>query len=125
MLGNQPIRPVARDLDRRWISDDYFDLIVWYEPGGGIHGFQLCYDKSGHERALTWTLEGGFKHTAIDSGETNPNANRTPILVADGAFPAAQVRGEFMARGKLLPSEIRDLVLGKIEEYKLTITTPF
>ena len=118
MLRNEPIRPVPRDLDRRWISDDYFDLIVWYEPGGGIHGFQLCYDKSGQERALTWTREGGFQHTAIDSGETDPNANRTPVLIADSAFPAEQVRGEFIARSKLLPAEIRDLVLEKIGEYQ-------
>ena len=118
MLRNQPIRPVARDLDRRWISGDYFDLIVWYEPGGGIHGFQLCYDKPGRERALTWTCDGSFRHTGIDSGEANPNANRTPVLVADGPFPAAQVRDEFMTRSKLLPAEIRELVLGKIGEYQ-------
>lgn len=117
MLKNQPIRPVARDLDRRWISDDYFDLIVWYEPGGAIHGFQLCYDKSGHERALTWMRDRGFRHTGIDSGEACPNANRTPILVAGGAFPAAQVREEFMARGKQLPAEIRDLVLERLADY--------
>jgi hypothetical protein len=117
MLENQPIRPVARDLDRRWISDDYFDLIVWYEQGGGIHGFQLCYDKSGHERALTWTRGGGFQHTGIDSGEASPNANRTPVLVADGDFPAGEVRGEFMARSGQLPADIRDLVLEKIQGY--------
>lgn len=118
MLSNQPIKAVAHDMDRRWISDDYFDLIVWYEPGGAVHGFQLCYDKSGNERALTWTRGGGFSHSAIDSGEANPNANRTPILVADGEFPAAQVHGEFIGRGGLLPVEIRDLVLGRIADYE-------
>jgi hypothetical protein len=44
------------------MADDYFDLIVWYEPDGGVHGFQLCYDKPGRERALTWTLVDGFRH---------------------------------------------------------------
>ena len=53
MLTNQAIRTVADDLDRRWISDDYFDFIVWYETDVQIYGFQLCYDKSGRERALT------------------------------------------------------------------------
>lgn len=119
MLKNQPIKPGKRnDLDRRWLSDDYFDLIVWYEADGNIHGFQLCYDKPGRERALTWRCGVGFWHTGIDTGETNCYSNLTPILVADGVFPAAQVRDEFMARGRLLPPEIRDLVLGKIAEYE-------
>ena len=39
-LANRPIRPVANELDRRWISDDYFDLIVWHDSSGRIHGFQ-------------------------------------------------------------------------------------
>ena len=88
VLKNSPRTPVEHDHDRRWIADEYFDLIVWYEAAGAIHGFQLCYDKPGRERALTWTRERGFSHTAIDSGESRPTANRTPILVPDGVFPA-------------------------------------
>jgi hypothetical protein len=118
MLTNQPIRPVANDLDRRWISDEYFDLIIWYETHDQIHGFQLCYDKPHRERALTWTRTQGYLHTAIDSGETKPTANRTPILVADGAFPAEQIRSEFILRGGLLPAEIREFVLGRIKDYE-------
>jgi hypothetical protein len=118
MLTNKPIRPVARDLDRRWISDEYFDLIVWYESQDQIHGFQLCYDKPHHERALTWTRARGYTHTAIDSGESKPTANRTPILVADGVFPAELVRREFIERGSLLPSDIRELVLARLKDYE-------
>jgi len=28
MLANTPRKPVAGDRDRRWIADEYFDLIV-------------------------------------------------------------------------------------------------
>lgn len=118
MLTNQPIKPVAHDRDRRWVSDEYFDLIVWYESDDGIHGFQLCYDKPHRERALTWTRDRGFLHTAIDSGEFKPTANRTPILVTDGAFPFEQVRQEFIARSGLLPLDIRELVLARIKDYE-------
>lgn len=118
MLTNQPIRSVAQDLDRRWFFDDYFDLIVWYESDDQIHGFQLCYDKSGRERALTWSREGGFLHTAVDSGETIPTANRTPVLVADGAFPIEKVRREFTTRSSLLPAEIRELVLVRVRDFE-------
>lgn len=116
MLRPQPLRQIDRDFDRRWMSDDYFDLIVWYAPGGQIHGFQLCYDKRGQERAVTW-IPNGFLHTAIDSGDTDPLANRTPILVEDGAFPAEEVRVEFEARSQLLPAELRALVLEKIDAF--------
>ena len=118
MLTNQPIRTIARDLDRRWFSDDYFDLIVWYEREDRIHGFQLCYDKTGRERALTWNRERGFLHTAVDSGEAMPTANRSPILVADGAFPFEQVRSEFTTRSSLLPAEVRELVLDRVRDYE-------
>lgn len=118
MLINAPITTTAHDFDRRWISDDYFDLVIWYEPGEQVHGFQLCYDKAGYERALTWTAGRGFIHTAIDSGENMPTANRTPILVADGGFPIEQVRSEFIVRSKLLPADIRELVLTRIKDYE-------
>ena len=118
VLTYEPIKPVANDLDRRWLSDEYFDLIVWYESDRQIHGFQLCYDKPGRERALTWTHQRGFRHSAVDSGEHAPTTNQTPILVAGGAFPVERVRAEFIARSSLLPSELRELVLIRIDHYE-------
>ena len=117
MLKIAPITPVAHDLPRRWMSDDYFDLIVWYEPNGRLLGFQLCYDKPRRERALTWTLIGGFVYSRIDSGEQKPTADRTPILMPDGPFPAEIVRREFLVRAAALPDEIGGLVLSKIDEF--------
>jgi hypothetical protein len=118
VLANTPRTPVAGDRDRRWIADEYFDLIVWYEVDQTIHGFQLCYDKPGRERALTWTRPGGFRHSAIDSGESRPTANRSPILIPDGMFPAPDVRREFLIRSTRLPPEICELVLARIAEYE-------
>ena len=121
MLTYEPIRPVANDLDRRWISDDYFDLIVWYEPDRQIHGFQLCYDKLGREGALTWTHQRGFRHAAVDSGDYTPTTNQTPILVQGGAFPMERVRAEFIARSCLLPPELREWVLTCLNHYGQTL----
>ncbi len=118
MLRNKPIRSVHGDAERRWLSDDYFDLIVWYDAARQIHGFQLCYDKSGCERALTWKLKHGLSHAGIDGGESKPAFNRTPVLIADGPFPAENVRREFLARSRLLPAEIPDLLLAKITEFE-------
>ena len=118
MLTDEPKRSVRDDYDRRWISDDYFDLIVWYDRKDAVHGFQLCYGKPQWERALTWIRDQGFSHTEVESGEERATANRTPILVPDGSFPSKKVRREFQRRAVGLPHDLRDLVLGKIAEFE-------
>ena len=119
MLLTQPIRKVQDDLDRRWMSDDFFDLIIWYEPSGVICGFQLCYNKKEGECALTWKRSCGFEHSALDSGEQSPNANDTPVLA--GAtfrdFPLGAVLSEFLRRTPQLEPSIREFVIDRLVEY--------
>jgi hypothetical protein len=39
---------------RRWFSDSYFDIVLWFDrSGGAMTGFQVCYDKGKSERAFT------------------------------------------------------------------------
>ena len=74
MFDDSPKKAVRGDYDRRWLSDDFFDLIVWYRPDDTIHGFQLCYDKPYWERALTWLPTEAF-HTwrwTAESRSTRP-----------------------------------------------------
>lgn len=118
MLHEKSARPTQSGFARRWLTDDYFDLIVWYEPGGGIHGFQLCYNKPGRERAFTWTQTQGFTHKAVDTGESGAQSNnRTPILVPDDAFAAGPVRQEFLDRCAQIDHSIRNFILVKIDEF--------
>jgi hypothetical protein len=117
MFDNAPKKAVHGDYDRRWLSDDFFDLIIWYRPDDTIYGFQLCYDKSYWERALTWMSDRGFSHMEVDSGEQVYLPNQTPILVPDASFPGDRVLHEFMRRGSALPLEVRQLVTDKISEF--------
>jgi hypothetical protein len=117
MLIEHPCRQVPDEFPRRWLSDDYFDLIVWLEPDGGFHGFQLCYDKTGLERAFTWTAARGFSHHVVQSGDTDPNANCTPVLVPDDHMPVATVSREFAGRSIRLEPPLRELVMAKLDEY--------
>lgn len=117
MLTSSPKKKVRGDRDRSWMSDDYFDLIVWYYPDGSIYGFQLCYGKPRWERALTWTEAEGFAHTEIDTGEDQATRNRTPILVAGDSFPVAEVRAEFRRRSTALPVPLRRLVERRISQF--------
>ena len=117
MFDDAPRKPVRGDYDRRWLSDDFFDLIIWYRPDDTVHGFQLSYDKPHWERALTWISDRGFSHTQVDSAEHVYPPNQTPILIPDGSFPAGTVLREFARRSNALPDEVRRLVTDKISEF--------
>jgi hypothetical protein len=119
MLQEMKVKQVEGDLKRRWFADDYFDLIVWLDDGGSIHGFQLCYDKQRDERAMTWTRDHGYAHNRIDSGEDLPTENRSPILVADGVFQKDDIGSRFEKSSEGLEPEIRDLVLEKVRAFSI------
>ena len=102
---------------RRWFTDEYFDLIVWYDHDKALLGFQLCYDKQGRERALTWTTESGFQHNRIDQGEVPGHAKMSPVIIADGEFAAAQVGARFRAESARIDPAVARLVYEKVSAY--------
>jgi hypothetical protein len=116
MVEIKNVRQKAGDPFRRWFSDNYFDLIIWYNDEKEIIGFQLCYDVKENEKAITYS-DGKFSHNKIDQGEDNPSKNRTPILVADGVFDELKVLPKFEESSKNLENGIKEYVSGKIAEY--------
>jgi hypothetical protein len=118
MLKEYPCQQVKGDYARRFISDSYFDLYVWFRPDGEFYGFQLCYDKLERERALTWLSDRGFSHYAVDSGEDDPTRNCAPAMMVDGRMPVDAVRAEFLRRGRELDVKIQELVISRLDEYK-------
>lgn len=107
------------EMKRRWFSDDYFDLIVWQDDASAISKFQLCYDKSGKERAVTWTRGEGFSHNLIDTGESSPLKNQSPILLADGLFPANEVLNIFIANCGEIELHIRSFITDQLKDYHI------
>ena len=79
---------------RRWFTDNFFDLILWYE-GPSLCGFQLCYDKNYQERSLTWRKGDSYAHNKVDSGEVPGQSKSTPLLVADGLFDKQGIAERF------------------------------
>jgi hypothetical protein len=118
MLREYPCRQNKSDYPRRFMSDDYFDLYVWFKADGEFYGFQLCYAKDERERALTWLSDRGFSHFAVDSGGDDPTRNCSPMMVADGCMPVEMVRSEFLRQSRELEPKIRELVISKLDEYK-------
>ena len=111
-------RQVPGEGRRRWFTDAYFDLIVWYEgDSSSIAGFQLCYDKEREERALTWRSGKGFDHKRIDDGEVSGRIKMTPVLVPDGTFDYRHIAERFRRESETIDPEIRKLVYKKLTNY--------
>jgi len=102
---------------RRWFSDDYFDLYVWYHDNASIAGFQLCYDKPYNEHAFTWFDGQGTFHHKVDTGESHTGGHAmTDILVADGMVPKIKIMTEFSKRANNIDPAIFNLILEKLKE---------
>jgi len=102
----------------RWFADRDFDLFVWINPDDSFFGFQLCYQKSRDEKALTWKHTTGFVHEKVDFG-SKERSNVTPILVADGVFPKDKVASQFLERSKEIDPVISEFVYKKIIESRI------
>ena len=111
-------RQVDGEPKRRWFSSLDLDLIVWLDDSDAPTGFQLCYDKSHGERALTWHAGRGFDHMAVDDGEQNPAQHKsTPILVADGELDCTRVKRMFVDASREVPADLRALVTAALDRY--------
>lgn len=115
----QDTRQIPGEGVRRWFTDEYFDLIVWYADEGSIDGFQLCYDKEKRERALTWRRSGSYVHEAVDDGELYGRNKMTPVMVQDGVFDKTEVSGKFRKHASGIESELTSFVLEKLMEFRL------
>lgn len=119
LTETKPLRQYSGEY-RRLFQDDEFDLFLWFSsdvPNADLVGFQLCYDKFAREQALTWHKDAGFSHSLVDTGDDSPKANRTPVLVKGGEFPAQRVTALFQQRSSQLDPIIARFVQNKLDEY--------
>ena len=113
------VRQIHGEGHRRWFSDKFFDLIIWYNDDGEIEGFQLCYDKGENERAVTWHKDSGFAHTGVDDGEDKIRLYKmTPILVSDGVFDNKKIAKKFREESTEIDSNISAFVFDKLIMYQ-------
>jgi hypothetical protein len=112
------IRQISGEPRRRWFTDNYFDLYVWFGEDKDIQGFQLCYDKDMNQRALTWNKPSIYTHHKVDDGEVNPlQPKRTPILVADGMFDNISVAERFRRESMSMEGDVSKFVYEKLVGY--------
>jgi hypothetical protein len=114
LVENPNVRQEPSAGRRRWFDGDRLELIVWHDANNAVSGFQLCYGLPDGERALTWRPGEGFTHNAVDAGDATPFKNETPVLVADGAIPWAELAARFRAEGAKLEPGLRELVASRL-----------
>lgn len=101
---------------RRWFSDEQLDLFVWYETGGRILGFQLCFDKNTRaERALTFTEEEGYALDYVAS-EASVCDLGSPVLVRAGELSVWQLIDQLDERGATLEPSLYEYLREKLGE---------
>ncbi|MDM8558864.1 hypothetical protein [Candidatus Parabeggiatoa sp. HSG14] len=105
-------------ITKRWFQDDYFDLFTWQNAKDQITCFQLCYDRLGYERVISWDCERGFGHHRVDDGENSPHKNMTPVLIREGIFPYKDVMPQFIESSKQINQDIHQFVTQKLNEYR-------
>jgi len=116
MLREIELKEGAADTGRRWFTDDYFELILWLDEKQRPQSFQLCYDRSRNERALTWSRASGLRHVTVDPGESSPLKNRAPILREGGVFDKEDILRRFESASALVPQTIAAFVKERINE---------
>lgn len=111
-----PVRPSPAGLRRRWFTAEHMDLIVWIRGEASIEAFQLCYDKPLAEQALSWQLDLGFTHQAVDAGEADGLGHKaTPLLTPGNAPDPARLLSELGCAGAGLPEAIRGFVEARLK----------
>jgi hypothetical protein len=106
---------------RRWFSDAFFDVILWYDrEGGAITGYQVCYDKGKSERAFTWKDEGSpiRSHRFVSDGPFFGGANKmTSILKGDAREIDPLIVSRLRSSSGDLDPSVLESLLADMEAY--------
>ena len=111
------VRQIEGEGFRRWFTNGYFDLIVWYrDDRTTLTGFQLCFES----KALTWTVERGYDLSTIDDGEQGaPGSSKmTPVLVAGGHFTPQVIAQRFQEASVSIEKKLADFILARIIAFR-------
>jgi len=120
-MGNiveiQGVRQRPEEGFRRWFSNNYFDLVFWYEEKGGeLTGIQFSYGKPYADKAFTWERSSTSHHYV---SEQNKTSQATGILRGDAGNIPAPVIKRFLEEAPDMDLELKKLILQKIKEYNL------
>jgi hypothetical protein len=104
---------------RRWFSSATMDLIVWLDEDCEAVAFQLCYDKSHHEKALVWRVDSPqLTCQRVDDGEQAGIGHKaSPLLLPGEPGAVAPILTQFMAQSAALPASFVTCVVAALEPH--------
>ncbi len=109
------VRQNPGESHRRWFSDDYFDLIVWFNESDDIILFQLGYDPDGVDGLFEWRRASGLSHVTVDAAGRRPARHaRTPFLVPAPAPEMTALGDRFKAEAGAIEPEIVSFALDEL-----------
>jgi len=117
------VKQYPGQLFRRWFNDDLLDLFVWYEAGGRIAGFQLCFDKDRQERALTYTDADGYSLNEVDADGSAWDMS-SPVLVPGTEFPRVRLLAQLGERSEALDRRLFEYLIEKLKDYGPPMDVP-
>lgn len=65
---------------KTWFCHPEADLFVWTDAAGTLGALQFCFDKNTQEQMVAWDRGSPVTAGTVDSGETSPLHNRSPVL---------------------------------------------
>src|SRR4051812_39799865 len=91
------VRQTAGEPHLRWFRSEYFDLFLWQDEKEAMCRFQLCYDLTGDEHALTWVRDtNALTHHSVDDGEEPGEYGASPILCEARKPPPPELSDRFL-----------------------------
>lgn len=112
------IRQIEGEPRRRWFTDKTFELLVWFDESGDILAFELYYNRTWEQRALSWRKNVGYEHYQVDDGEGRPGKMKaSPILVPDGWFDHEKIAQRFKEESALIEPAVSSFIHDKILDY--------
>ncbi len=118
------VQQAPGEAKRRWFFCHEQDLSVWFGEDGAPLAFQLAYGKYRDEHAIRWKAGRGFAHERVDDGENGGPVKATPIVLANGLFPAQEVLEKFLELSAELPPDIAEFVAARLREYAAAAANP-
>jgi hypothetical protein len=107
---------------RRFFSDGYFELMVWYGEGDvGITGFQLAYDVKKHERVITYKTDEDrvmrSHHYNTGTAFELHGSEQSSILAGDAGPVDPTLVEHFLLAARHLEPAILDYVRTRLRDF--------
>ncbi|MBI5493642.1 MAG: hypothetical protein HY904_01365 [Deltaproteobacteria bacterium] len=101
-------RQDAPGFTKQWFCHPRAELFVWRDADGRVGAFQFCFvDDNDAEQMVAWDrAKAGAVQGRVDSGESTPTANRSPILREDTSGPRTPARDRWAAVRDGLPPDL-------------------